>query len=166
MVRTDYEGLGTPGVHHFLLGLSEGRSVLDAARAARAFAPRKVSKRVIIAGHSQGGHAALFAASLAPAWTPELRLRGTVAFAPASHLATQSQSTLTIGVPGGGLGAIVGLGLRAVDLADPSLGVPGLLTPQAAALYPQTETICYDALSKDYCSADCRSTSSCAPTST
>jgi dienelactone hydrolase len=149
VVRTDYEGLGTPGVHHFLLGLSEGRSVLDAARAAHAFAPRKLSKRVIISGHSQGGHAALFAASLARAWTPELRLRGTVAFAPASHLATQSLSTLSIGVPGGGLGAIAGLVMRAVDLADPGLGLPGLLTPQAAALYPQTETTCYDALSED-----------------
>ena len=124
MVRTDYEGLGTPGVHHFLTGISEGRSVLDAARAARAFAPRKLSKRVIISGHSQGGHAALFAASLAPAWTPELRLRGTVAFAPASHLATQSQSTLSIGVPGGGLGAIAGLVMRAVDLVGPEPGRP------------------------------------------
>jgi dienelactone hydrolase len=148
VVRTDYEGLGTPGVHHYLLGLSEGRSVLDAARAARAFAPRKLSKRVIISGHSQGGHAALFAASLAPTWTPELRVRGTVAFAPASHLATQAQATLSIGVPGGGLGAIAGLVLRGVDLADPSLGVAGLLTPQAAALYPQTQTTCFDALSE------------------
>ena len=147
VVRTDYEGLGTPGVHHFLLGLSEGRSVLDAARAAREFAPRKLSKRLIISGHSQGGHAALFAASLAPTWTPELRVRGTVAFAPPSHLATQSQATLGIGVPGGGLGAIAGLVLRGVDLADPSLGVAGLLTPQAAALYPQTGTVCYDGLS-------------------
>lgn len=147
VVRTDYEGLGTPGVHHYLLGLSEGRSVLDAARAARAFAPRKLSKRLIISGHSQGGHAALFAASLAPTWTPELRVRGTVAFAPASHLSTQSQATLDIDLPGGGLGAIAGLVLRGVDLAHPSLEVAGLLTPQAAALYPQTETVCFDALS-------------------
>jgi dienelactone hydrolase len=149
VVRTDYEGLGTPGVHHFLVGLSEGRSVLDAARAARAFAPRRLSRRLIISGHSQGGHAALFAAALAPAWTPELRVRGTVAFAPPSHLATQSQATLGVALPGGGLGAIAGLVLRAVDLVDPSLGVPGLLTAQAAALYPQTETVCYDALSDD-----------------
>ncbi len=148
VARTDYEGLGTPGVHHYLLGVSEGRSVLDAARAARAFAPGKLSKRVIIAGHSQGGHAALFAAALAPAWTPELRLRGTVAFAPASHLSDQFKATLAIDTPGGGLGAIVGLGLRALDLSDPSLGVAGLLTAQAAALYPQTETTCYDALSE------------------
>ncbi len=148
VVRTDYEGLGTPGTHHYLLGTAEGRSVLDAARAARAFAPRKLSKRVVIAGHSQGGHAALYAASLAPGWTPELKVRGTVAFAPASHLATQFQATLSIATPGGGLGAIVGLGIKAVDLANPALGVAGLLTPQAAALYPQTESVCYDALSE------------------
>jgi dienelactone hydrolase len=148
VVRTDYEGLGTPGVHHYLLGLSEGRSVLDAARAARAFAPRKLSKRLIVAGHSQGGHAALFAASLAPTWTPELHVGGTVAFAPASHLTTQTRSTLAISLPGGGLGAIAGLVLRGIDLEDPSLGIAGLLTAQASALYPQTETACYAALSQ------------------
>ena len=36
VAATDYEGLGTPGVHPYLVGESEGRSVLDAARAARA----------------------------------------------------------------------------------------------------------------------------------
>src|SRR3954453_18317492 len=30
VVRTDYEGLGTPGAHPYLVGTSEGRSVLDA----------------------------------------------------------------------------------------------------------------------------------------
>ena len=35
VVRTDYEGLGTPGVHAYLGGPTEGRSVLDAVRAAR-----------------------------------------------------------------------------------------------------------------------------------
>ena len=34
VAATDYEGLGTPGLHPFLVGESEGRSVLDAARAA------------------------------------------------------------------------------------------------------------------------------------
>jgi predicted esterase len=147
VVRTDYDGLGTPGVHQYLIGRSEGRGVLDAVRAARAAEPR-LSKRYVIAGHSQGGHAALFAAAAAPKWVPELRLRGTVAFAPASHLKTQFEATLGITTPGGGLGAIVALGLRAIDTSDAALGVPNLLTPQAAALYPQTRTRCYDALSK------------------
>ena len=165
VVRTDYEGLGTPGVHHYLLGLSEGRSVLDAARAARAFAPGKLSKRLIISGHSQGGHAALFAASLAPTWTPELRVRGTVAFAPASHLATQTQATLGIGLPGGGLGAIAGLVVRAVDLADPSLGVAGLLTPRRPRSIRRPRPSASTRWRRARRSADCRSTGSCAPTS-
>jgi pimeloyl-ACP methyl ester carboxylesterase len=147
VVRTDYDGLGTPGVHGYLVGRSEGRSVLDAVRAARAY-DHRLSKRYVIAGHSQGGHAALFAAAQAPQWLPELRLRGTVAFAPASHLADQFPIALQSSNPGGGLGAIIALGLRGVDTADSNLGVPSLLTPRAAALYPQTRTRCYDALSR------------------
>src|SRR5207253_5946777 len=34
VVATDYQGLGTPGVHPYLLWRSEGYSVLDAVRAA------------------------------------------------------------------------------------------------------------------------------------
>ena len=34
VVVTDYEGLGTPGTHTYAVGQSEGRAVLDAARAA------------------------------------------------------------------------------------------------------------------------------------
>jgi dienelactone hydrolase len=147
VVRTDYDGLGTPGVHAYLVGRSEGRSVLDAVRAARAY-DHRLSKRFIISGHSQGGHAALFAAAMAPQWVPDLRLRGTVAFAPASHLADQFPIALRSGSAGGGLGAIIALGLRGVDTADSALGIPSLLTPQALALYPQTKTRCYDALSK------------------
>jgi pimeloyl-ACP methyl ester carboxylesterase len=147
VVRTDYDGLGTPGVHQYLIGQSEGRSVLDAVRAARAYSG-KLSRRFMIAGHSQGGHAALFAAAAAPGYVPELNLRGTVAFAPASHLKTQFQTIVNVGQPGGGLGGIVALGLRAIDTVDPSLGVPSLLTARAAALYPQTRTVCDDALSQ------------------
>ena len=146
VVRTDYDGLGTPGVHAYLGGPTEGYSVLDAVRAARKFEPR-LSKRFVIAGHSQGGHAALFAASLAKTWTPELRLRGTVAFAPASHLSEQFPLTTQVGNPGGGLGGIVALGLRAIDMAGLGVDVPALLTPEATALYPQTETECLDVLS-------------------
>ena len=77
-----------PRAHPYLVGASEGRSVLDMVRAARQV-NKALSKRVIIAGHSQGGHAALWAASLAPSYTKELDVRGTVAYAPASHLSEQ-----------------------------------------------------------------------------
>lgn len=146
VVRTDYEGLGTPGVHPFLIGRSEGRSVLDAVRAARKLEAR-LSHRFVIAGHSQGGHAALFAAGLAPRWVPELRLRGTVALAPPSHLREQFQATRALSNPGGGLGSFVALGLRAVDTVAPQVGVTGLLTDRARGLYADTLRRCHDRLS-------------------
>lgn len=35
IAQTDYQGLGTPGIHQYLIGHAEGRSVVDAAVAAR-----------------------------------------------------------------------------------------------------------------------------------
>jgi pimeloyl-ACP methyl ester carboxylesterase len=147
IVRTDYQGLGTPGIHEYLVGKSEGRSVLDAVRAARGF-DRKLSKRFVISGHSQGGHAALFAAAEAPRYVPDLKLRGTVAFAPASHLRAQFETAAKAPITSGGLAGIILLGLRGIDAADPSLGVPSLLSPQAATFYPQTKTECLNKLSQ------------------
>ena len=140
VVRTDYEGLGTPGEHPYLIGRSEGSSVLDAARAARKL-DKRIGKRVVIAGHSQGGQAALWAASMAPSYTPDLKLRGTVAFAPASHLAEQSAALPDLTSPSA-LSGLVALILRGIDIARPDLGVPGALSDAAAPLYPRTLTEC------------------------
>ena len=65
IAATDYEGLGTPGLHPLLVGESEGRSVLDAARAARGLKPAAAASKALVFGQSQGGHAALFAGELA-----------------------------------------------------------------------------------------------------
>jgi pimeloyl-ACP methyl ester carboxylesterase len=144
VVRTDYQGLGTPGVHGYLIGTDEGRSVLDIVRAARKV-NRHLSKRVIIGGHSQGGHAALWAAALAKRWTPELKIAGTVAFAPASHLGEQASLITAIKTPSS-LTALAALILRGADNAKPSLQVSSLLSDRAAALYPLTLTECLPAL--------------------
>ena len=87
-MRTDYQGLGTPGVHPYLIGKAAARSALDIIGAARQL-DRHLSKKFVIAGHSQGGHAALWTADYAKRWAPGLKLRGTMAFAPASHIAEQ-----------------------------------------------------------------------------
>jgi alpha-beta hydrolase superfamily lysophospholipase len=86
IAATDYEGLGTPGVHPYLVGESEGRGVLDAARAARRLAGSGAGRDLLVFGHSQGGHAALFAGELARRYAPELRLEGVAAAAPAADL--------------------------------------------------------------------------------
>jgi pimeloyl-ACP methyl ester carboxylesterase len=145
VVRTDYQGLGTPGTHEYLVGREEGRSTLDVVRAARQLDPR-ISKRVVISGHSQGGHAALWAAALAPQWTHELDVRGTVAFAPASHISEQIPALRAVHSPGGGLSGEIALILRGVDTFRPGLGVQSLLSDQALALYPETLSKCLPAL--------------------
>jgi pimeloyl-ACP methyl ester carboxylesterase len=145
VVRTDYQGLGTPGVHGYLIGKDEGRSVLDMVRAARAVNPH-LSKRVIIGGHSQGGHAALWAAALAPSWTPELKVGGTVAFAPASHIGEQASLIRAVTTPSA-LTALAALILRGADSADPALQVASLLSDRTAPLYPLTLSQCLPALS-------------------
>jgi pimeloyl-ACP methyl ester carboxylesterase len=140
VVRTDYEGLGTPGAHPYLIGVSQGRAVLDMVRGARKL-DRSLGKRVVLAGHSQGGHAALWAAALARRWTPELSVRGTLALAPASHLGEQAGllGALSSPSPLSGLAAMI---VRGIDIARPELGVAALLTEPAQALYPQVDEVC------------------------
>ena len=144
IVGTDYTGLGTPGEHPYLIGEPEGQSVLDAARAARK-RDKRIGRRVVIAGHSQGGQAALWAAALAPTYTRDLRVRGTVAFAPASHLTEQAALLPSFTAPSP-LSGLLALILRGLDIARPDIGVAAALSDQAAALYPQTLTECIGTL--------------------
>ncbi len=57
------------------------KSMLDAARALRVLLPQ-VSSKLVIVGHSQGGHTALSTAAKAAAYAPELSLSATVAYSP------------------------------------------------------------------------------------
>lgn len=86
LVATDYPGLGSPGPPSYLVGESEGRSVLDAVRAARQVPKVGASGRFAVWGSSQGGHAALFAGQLARAYTPELTLVGVAAVSPITEV--------------------------------------------------------------------------------
>jgi alpha-beta hydrolase superfamily lysophospholipase len=72
VAATDYPGLGTSGPHPYLVGLSEGRAALDSVRAARSMAGS--DSAFAVWGHSQGGHAALYAGILAANYAPELKL--------------------------------------------------------------------------------------------
>ena len=87
VTATDYPGLGTAGPHPYLVGVSEGQAVLDSVRAVRAFPEASASSRFAVWGHSQGGHAALYAGQLARRYAPDLQLVGIAAAAPATELA-------------------------------------------------------------------------------
>lgn len=99
VAATDYPGLGTPGPHPYLVGVSEARAVLDSVRAARALPGVGGSARFAVWGHSQGGQAALFTGMLAHSYASELNLVGVAAAAPASELATLINDDLSS--PGG-----------------------------------------------------------------
>jgi uncharacterized membrane protein HdeD (DUF308 family)/acetyl esterase/lipase len=86
MVAPDYTGLGTAGPHPYLIGQGEGRSVLDAVRAAHQLTAVDLADETVVWGHSQGGHAALWAGMLASTYAPELQIVGVAALAPASNL--------------------------------------------------------------------------------
>jgi pimeloyl-ACP methyl ester carboxylesterase len=86
VAATDYQGLGTPGLARVAIGLAAGHAVLDAARAARQLPGAGAGGRVLLAGHSEGGHAALWAAELAHPYAPELQLGGVAALAPGADL--------------------------------------------------------------------------------
>jgi len=74
VVAPDYEGLGTPGPHPYLVGRSEAWAALDAVRAAHRFASAQAGTRFAVFGASQGGQAALFTGQEAASYAPELRL--------------------------------------------------------------------------------------------
>ena len=136
---TDYEGLGTPGIHPFLVGRAEGRGVLDIVRAARRLDDR-VGRRLLISGHSQGGHAALWASAEADDWTPELRLLGAQTFAPIAEVSPLIAARESLTTPGG-LSAYAALVFRAFESA---FGIdPAEYTTEAGLeLYPHTLTRC------------------------
>ncbi len=146
VVETDYQGLGTPGPHPYLIGEAEGRGVLDIVSAAQQLKP-SIGKKFLIAGHSQGGQSALFAASLADSWTPKLKLKGTVSYAPASHILQQAQLLPALTSPSG-LSALAALIFEGASTTSSDIDVDELLNPPAVALYPQVDQTCLAQLSE------------------
>jgi pimeloyl-ACP methyl ester carboxylesterase len=85
---TDYQGLGTPGDHAYMVGRALGPNVLDAMRAARALDPEclPADGPAAIIGYSEGGFAAAWAAQLQPDYAPDVPLCGVAAGAAAADM--------------------------------------------------------------------------------
>jgi len=142
VAATDYEGLGTPGVHPYLIGESEGRGVLDAARAARAIPDSGAGSKLLLWGHSQGGQASLFAGQLASSYAPELSLVGTAAAAPAGELGellTDDANTLD----GVTLGAYaLNAYTQVYGASTPGLDLGTVVKPAGIAAIPELVKLC------------------------
>ena len=90
VTATDYEGLGTPGDHPWMVGESEARSILASVKAVQAIEATHAGNRFVVWGQSQGGQAALFAGRIARDWMPELELVAIAAVAPPSQFGVMS----------------------------------------------------------------------------
>src|SRR3984885_2065755 len=88
VAATDYPGLGTPGPHPYLVGVSEAHAVIDSVRVAGGLPGAGGGRKFVVWGHSQGGQAALFTGLIAKTYAPELELLGVAAAAPATDLVT------------------------------------------------------------------------------
>ncbi|GAB3686007.1 lipase family protein [Actinocorallia lasiicapitis] len=136
---SDMEGLGTPGVHTYIVGRSEGRAVLDIARAAQRLPGTGLDPAgpVGIVGHSQGGSSAGWAAELAATYAPELNLKGVSASGvPADPIA---MGKFLDGGLGAGLMFMASLGF---DAAYPELGLDGYLNDAGRKIRDQQKDIC------------------------
>jgi acetyl esterase/lipase len=109
------------------VGASEGAAVLDLVRAARRL-PTGAGRRVLVAGHSQGGHAALFAGEMAAAYAPELRVLGIAPGAPVSDV----RAFLAHASTRPALTGFVVMGALGYAVAYPELADAPVLTPAAA----------------------------------
>ena len=143
VVATDYAGLGLPGVHAYLVGISEARSVLDSVRAARNLSGAHATNRFAVWGHSQGGHAALFTGELAPEYAPELKLVGVAVAAPATDLVELFKAQK---------GSIAGNSLTAMALLSWSrtynLPLETVLDDDAATSFEKVARSCIQSLSQ------------------
>lgn len=137
VVATDYEGLGTPGDHPYIIADSEGRSMIDAVRAA-IHADSSLSKSWFAVGHSQGGQAAIAAGELASTWGKDLDFRGTVGLAPVTNVG----AAYSYGSPGPVDRGFYLLALQGLKTQDPSLRYEDYLGSEALRMLPGTANEC------------------------
>jgi len=141
IVMTDYQCLGTPGLHTYVNRIAEGNAMLDASRAAMRLPDTSLNPHGPLAfwGYSQGGGAAASAAELAPSYAPELYVVGTYAGAPPADL-----KELFPYADGSALVGVVGYALNSVITTYPEFeeAIRSTLTPRGADLLYKVQDQC------------------------
>ena len=149
VVATDYQGLGGPGPHPYLIWQAESRSVLDSARAALAARPGLIANAVIVTGQSQGSGPAIGSALIAAEYAPDLKVLGAVGTGVVSTVPDGPYRPPASTVAGGGaphytLLSLVGGGLRdgvpPVDALVSHAGQP-LLAEARRACSPEVSAL-------------------------
>jgi len=141
VVMTDYQGLGTPGVHTYVNRVAEADAMLDAGRAAMRLPATSLDPHGPMAmfGYSQGGGAAAAAAELASTYAPELDIVGTYAGAPPADLEELipfADGSVLVGAVGYALNSVIATYPEYADM------VRSELSPMGEKLLDDTATQC------------------------
>ncbi|EHR63821.1 lipase family protein [Saccharomonospora cyanea] len=139
VVVTDYEGLGTPGMHTYVNRASEAHAVLDAAKAAQRVPGSGLSadSPVVLAGYSQGGGASAAAAELVDDYAPELDIKGAYAGAPPANLAEVAPV-----LDGHYAAGFLGFSLLSLDAAYPEVNLDDVVNDEGKRLMGEIAEAC------------------------
>ncbi|MGA0532610.1 alpha/beta hydrolase family protein [Hansschlegelia sp. KR7-227] len=137
VVATDYEGLGVPGEHPYIIADSEARGMIDAVRAA-IHDDATLSRSWFAVGHSQGGQAAIAAGEMAETWGKSLDFRGTVGLAPVTNVG----AAYSYGSPGPVDRGFYLLALQGLKTVNPSMRYQDYLGAEALRMLPETANEC------------------------
>ncbi|MGE2716990.1 alpha/beta hydrolase family protein [Mycolicibacterium litorale] len=141
VVQTDYQGLGTPGGHPYVDGVSEANTVADIVRAARDL-DSAIGTEWVAMGHSQGGQAVLFTAA-AERRDPALTLLGVVSMAPGGVGMNQAVDLIREGRPEAEAAQrFLPLLVLGGAVVDPSIDPDRIFTDQARPLLTTARTEC------------------------
>jgi pimeloyl-ACP methyl ester carboxylesterase len=136
---TDYEKLGGPGDHTYVVAAAEAHAVLDIVRAAMQVDELGLdpSAPVGILGYSQGGQAAAKVAEVEGTYAPELDVKGVVAGGVPSDLAD-----LAAFLDGGPFFTFLGYAAIGLNSAYPELDLESYLNADGEALLDTARGSC------------------------
>ncbi|WFR71584.1 lipase family protein [Prescottella defluvii] len=128
VVVTDYEGLGTAGVHSYTDRRAQAHAVLDAARAVKSLPDIRIGddSPIGLSGYSQGGGAVAAATEMQASYAPELNVRGTFAGGPPADL-----RSVAAAIDGGLATGLLGYAVNSIYAGYPETraDIDGALSP-------------------------------------
>jgi dienelactone hydrolase len=135
---TDMEGLGTPGQHTYEVGGSQGRALLNVARAAQRLPDAGLGGSPVgLWGYSQGGTTAGWAAELAKTYAPELAIKGVFAGGVPADLQAVAK-----GLDGSPFVALMFMAAVGYDAAYPELDLARYLNDDGRELLAKAQDMC------------------------
>lgn len=139
---TDYQGLGTPGEHAYMVTAPAAHALLDVARVAVNLPEAGLSSNapVFLNGYSQGAQGVARAAEIESVYAPELNVAGAAAGATPADIASLSEF---LNEEGRLFFGLLLMALMGHDAAYPELNLDFYLTPDGRAAIEDTRDQCF-----------------------